>query len=147
MFVMPPPKEHRPKKSDNLPIQMVIEEQGLYPVEAFEFVQRGVTFTSEQVHANQTDTTVSRHVSGRQLCEGLREFAQLQWGLLARLVLQFWNINATEDFGRIVFTLIEHGGLAKTEEDTLEDFKNVYDFNKAFAGEYQFTIPLTRCRP
>ena len=144
---MPPPKEHRPQSSsDKLPIQRVIEEQGLYPIEAFEFVQRGVTYTSDLIHASQTDTTISRHVSGRQLCEGLREYARIQWGLLSRLVLRYWNIHSTEDFGRIVFTLVEHGGLAKTEEDTMEDFRKVYDFTAAFDGEYQFHIPPPRSR-
>jgi uncharacterized repeat protein (TIGR04138 family) len=52
-------------------------------------------------------------------------------------VLRRWNITSTLDFGRIVFLLIEEGQMQKVEEDTLDDFKNVYDFKSAFETEYR----------
>jgi len=109
---------------------------GPYPQEAFEFVQRGLSFTVQKVHETQTDPEASRHVSGQQLCEGLREFAHRQWGMLARTVLDRWGIHGTLDFGKIVFTLIEAGQMQKTPEDSLEDFREVYDF-KAFGTGYR----------
>ena len=60
-----------------------------------------------------------------------------EWGLLARTVLRRWNVTRTDDFGRIVFTLVEHGDMAKTEEDHIEDFHRVYDFETAFEAGYQ----------
>src|SRR5207237_5405215 len=100
--LMPPQHEQSqptppPKKS----IEEIIDEQGLYPRDAFDFVRRGLAYTVENVHAELTDPNASRHVSGQQLSEGLREFALLQWGLLARTVLRRWNITRTEDFGTI----------------------------------------------
>ena len=80
---------------------------------------------------------VSRHVDGRQLCEGLREFALMNWGMLARTVLSRWNIRRTVDFGRIVFALVDNGHMQKTEEDTIEDFRDVYDFRTAFEADYR----------
>ena len=36
----------------------------------------------------------------------------------------------------MVFNLIEAGIFGKTEEDSLEDFKNVYDFEEAFVKPF-----------
>jgi uncharacterized repeat protein (TIGR04138 family) len=41
----------------------------------------------------------------------------------------------------MVFNLIEAGIFGKTEEDSLEDFKNVYDFEAAFVK------PFTPAKP
>jgi uncharacterized repeat protein (TIGR04138 family) len=34
-----------------------------------------------------------------------------------------------------VFAMIEQGMMSKTAEDTLEDFRGVYDFDEVFARE------------
>ena len=51
--------------------------------------------------------------------------------------LQHWGISRTGDFGTMVFELVEHGELAKTEEDRLVDFQNVFDFEEAFGDAYR----------
>ena len=76
---------------------------------------------------------MSRHVTGRDLCFGVRDFAIQQYGLLARTVLQRWQINASEDFGHIIFAMVEAKILAKTDDDSIEDFCNVYDFDEVFS--------------
>ena len=136
---MPPKNEpvKSQKEKEPIPLPQLVEELGLYPEEAFEFIQQGLKYTVTQIHASLTDPKASRHVSGQQLCEGLREFALAQWGYLARTVLRRWNITATVDFGRIVFALVDAGHMQKTEDDTLDDFKNVYDFRSAFERGYR----------
>jgi uncharacterized repeat protein (TIGR04138 family) len=129
---MPPSNE--PAKQASVPKMAM--DLGPYPQEAFEFVQRGLSYTVQKIHQAQTDPEASRHVTGQQLCVGLRDFASRQWGLLARLVLERWGICGTIDFGRIVFTLIEAGQMQKTPDDSLEDFRDVYDF-KAFDTGYR----------
>lgn len=119
------------------PIDEIVEEVGLYPVEAFDFVQRGLHFTVEKLHGNGEDPEQDRHISGRELSEGLREFALMQWGMLAGTVLRRWNIRGTEDFGRIVFALVDNGWMKKTDEDTFDDFRNVFDFRTAFEEGYR----------
>src|SRR5215212_6265398 len=130
---MPPTEPVRPKKS----LEQIVEEVGLYPIQAFEFVQHGLGFTVEKIHGDLKDPKASRHVSGRDLCEGLRAFALLQWGLLARTVLNRWNVRRTVDFGRIVFALVDNDWMQKTDEDTIEDFRDVFDFASAFDGQYR----------
>jgi uncharacterized repeat protein (TIGR04138 family) len=119
---------HTAKTGRPLSVDEVVASLGVYPLEAFDFVQRGLHYTASRVHGSGKSEKASRHVSGQQLAEGLREFAQMQWGLMARAVLARWQITSTYDFGRIVFALIEGGVLQKTDEDNLEDFRNVFDF-------------------
>lgn len=115
----------------------VAAEVGLYPIEAYDFVQDGLFYTVRRVYGNQVDPGADHHVSGQQLCEGLREYALLRWGLMARAVLHRWNITSTRDFGRIVFSMVEGGHLRKRPQDCIEDFANVYDFRTCFEIGYQ----------
>lgn len=133
-----PPQESKPVK----PLEQIVEEVGLYPIEAYEFVQEGLQYTVQKIHAQITDPKASRHVSGQELSAGLREFALMQWGLLARTVLRRWNIHTTQDFGRIVFSLVENGWMSKTDEDDITDFRNVFDFETAFVEGYRI-----ECKP
>lgn len=116
--------------------EQVIERLGVYPPAAFEFVERGLSQTVNNTHSAGV-TGDERHVTGQQLCWGLRDYARSQWGFLARTVLQRWNITCTMDFGRIVYALIEGGLMQKREEDSIEHFRNVYDFATAFDAEYK----------
>ena len=77
----------------------------------------------------------SRHVTGQQLCMGLRDYAIKRYGMMAPAVLRSWNLRRTDDFGRIVFAMIEHGLMSKTADDSLDDFRAVYDFEEAFAHD------------
>jgi len=133
---MPADEEQDYEKS----LQDVIDEVGTYPAEAYHFVQNGLNFTVNNIHGPKGDEGASRHVSGQQLCEGLRDYARSQWGLLARTVLARWNITATYDFGRIVFAMVENDLMQKTDDDDIEDFRNVYDFRTAFEADYRIEI-------
>ena len=114
-------------------LNQIVARTGLYPVEAFEFVRAGLAVTAQKVYPDiEKRSELEQHVSGRQLCFGLRDFAIRRYGLLAKAVLYHWNIRRTADFGRIVFAMIEGGLMRKTPEDCIEDFDNVFDFAKAF---------------
>jgi uncharacterized repeat protein (TIGR04138 family) len=73
-----------------------------------------------------------RHITGRELAEGVRDLALLRFGPLAREVLEHWDILSTADVGELVFLLVEAGILIKQEEDELTDFVGVFDFDEAF---------------
>ncbi|MCK4237232.1 MAG: hypothetical protein KAX38_08940 [Candidatus Krumholzibacteria bacterium] len=77
-----------------------------------------------------------RHVSGRELLEGIRISAVKQFGPMAKEVFNFWGVHSTEDFGHIVFNLVEADLLGKTDEDKIDDFIDVYDFKKVFEEDY-----------
>jgi uncharacterized repeat protein (TIGR04138 family) len=82
-----------------------------------------------------------RHVSGRELLEGIRELALQRFGLMTTTVFQHWGVTKTRDFGEIVFRLIGAGLLSKTEEDSIRDFESVYDFDEAFVRDYPWVRP------
>lgn len=115
--------------------QTMRARSGGYPPEAFQFVREGLAHTVKMVHGAGSDEAEDerRHVSGQQLCLGLKDHAIRQYGLLARTVLERWGIRATSDFGKIVFAMIGAGQMRKTDDDSLEDFQGVYDFDDAFA--------------
>ena len=120
-----------------------------YPIDAFHFVRRGLDYTVHRTHKNPERLPENqRHVSGRQLSQGLREFAIEQYGALARTVLQRWRINRTEDFGRVVFAMVEGGLMQATEADTVRDFDSVFCFDEAFDTSIRLDrVPQTGMEP
>ena len=73
-----------------------------------------------------------RHISGQDLLGGMRAYALEQYGPMALPVLHEWGIERCEDFGEIVFNMVENELLAKTEEDSRDDFSGGYTFDEAF---------------
>ena len=98
-----------------------------YKPDAYEFVLGGLGFTQKKLKK-------TTHVTGVQLACGLRDYAINQYGALASRVLAYWGVSQTQDFGNIVFNMIEKKLLSKTAEDSLLDFDAVYDFQAAFSN-------------
>jgi uncharacterized repeat protein (TIGR04138 family) len=77
------------------------------------------------------------HISGQELLEGIRRLALQQFGLMAITVFHQWGIHTTEDFGRLVFSLVDQGKMKKTDRDSLSDFCAVYSFEEVFDRGYR----------
>ena len=84
---------------------------------------------------------LDRHVTGRQLCWGLRDYALQRWGMLARTVLESWNVKDTRDFGRIVFGFIECNLMQQQPGDSIADFEDIYSFEEAFDEPFRPLLP------
>ena len=106
-------------------IQTMCRQDNRYKPESYLFVLAGLHFTVTQLPE-------PRHITGQELLKGLKLYGLEQFGPLALQVFQHWGVQTTEDFGRIVFNLVDAKLLRKTEEDRLEDFREVYDFAEAF---------------
>jgi len=106
-----------------------------YHPHAYQFVFAGLTYAQEHLGRDRTDCQAG-HVSGRELLEGVRTLGLQHYGLMAVSVFANWGVYSTEDFGRIVFELIEAGEMRKTDDDQLADFVDVYDFRTAFVEQY-----------
>lgn len=119
-------------------IAAIMKKAGGYAPECFPFVRDGLAHASDLVHGASGDTSdlgledASRHVTGQQLCLGLRDLAVQRYGLMARTVLNKWGLFETRDFGNIIFALVEANLMRTTDEDTIEDFDHVYEFDEAF---------------
>ncbi len=81
-----------------------------------------------------------KHISGKELLNGIKELAKEEFGPTAKLVFEYWGVRNTEDFGNIVFNLVDARIMSKTEEDSIEDFKDVFDFTEEFEGKYQMKV-------
>ncbi len=91
------------------------------------------------IEAQGTPDESERHVTGQQLCGAIRSLALEQYGYMAKCVLNSWGVYQTVDFGNIVFNLIKIGQMKKTDRDKLEDFENVFDFDRELVEN--FSIP------
>ena len=110
-------------------IETIRSRDRRYHVDAYVFV-------IDAVEAVLLEIARMRHISGPELCDGLRTLAAARFGPMAKEVLNFWGVRSTGDFGNIVFNLVDAGLLLKTEHDRIEDFIDVYDFAEAFERNY-----------
>lgn len=101
-----------------------------YHRDAYQFMREALEHTQKAIVEDQPRD--SRHVSVAQLLDGLREYALQQYGPMAAMVLSEWGVRSCEDFGEIVFLMVEHNLLSLTERDRREDFKAGYSFYEAF---------------
>lgn len=111
----------------------IVRRDGRFSPQAYYFIFDALDYTIQRM-------SKMRHVTGRELLEGIREFATEHFGFLARTVLEEWGVRRTSDFGDIVFNLVEAGLLSRTEKDTREDFDDVYEFSEAFEKEFRRSL-------
>jgi uncharacterized repeat protein (TIGR04138 family) len=104
-----------------------------YKPDAYEFMMQALWFTQKELNRKG-------HITGKELVEGIRKFGLEQFGPMTKTVFGHWGIRSTQDFGDIVFNMIAAGLLNKTEDDSLEDFKDIYDFDAAFDSKSQFIL-------
>ncbi|MGF1483828.1 MAG: Minf_1886 family protein [Opitutales bacterium] len=113
-----------------------------YAPGAYHFVRQALDYTLKRPERQNADGT-SKHVSGQELLEGIREYALDQYGPMSMVLLHDWGLNRCEDFGEIVFNLVDFGVLGKTDNDRREDFAGGYAFSDAFLAPFE---PVVRSR-
>ncbi len=120
-------------------ISDVLRQDARFSLDAYLFVKDALDYTVKTL--SKPSEGPDRHVSGNELLEGIRAYAIDQFGPVTLTVLHYWGISQPRDFGEIVFNMVEHGILGKTDEDTREDFEGGYDFSEAFEEPF---LPVTR---
>jgi len=124
-------------------LDKIVQKDPRYHREAYFFVREALDHTQRTVNkgskseARQTtgEELVEgkiRHVTGQELLAGIRAYALDQYGPMTLTVLNEWGVRCCEDFGELVFNMVENNLLAKTKKDTRDDFKGGYDFEEAF---------------
>ncbi len=116
-------------------LALILAKDPRYESEAYLFVKDALDYTQKLVIKPSRDEV--RHVSGQELLEGIRAFALTQFGPMAPTVFEEWGIRRCEDFGEIVFNMVEIGLLGKTEKDSRADFQSGYDFDAAFRQPFR----------
>lgn len=133
-------------------LERIVTKDSRYDRDAYIFVREALDHTLKMLNkpsrqksfrdTRETGDASKRmlsHVSGQQLLEGIRSYALQEYGPLAKTVLEHWGVTRCEDFGEIVFNMVEAGLLGKTEQDTKADFADGYDFEEAFAAPFRRT--------
>ncbi|MBQ6704806.1 MAG: hypothetical protein IJN19_02195 [Opitutales bacterium] len=105
----------------------ITERDSRFAPAAYVFVSGALTETARRLGRSRKSPVKQRHISGQELAEGAADFAEEQFGSLAYSVLREWGVKTTRDIGDIVFNLIDVGIFSKTEEDSIDDFDNVFD--------------------
>jgi uncharacterized repeat protein (TIGR04138 family) len=126
-------------------LDSIVARDSRYARDAYVFLRDSLDFTTKQQKKIKGATV--RHVAGPELLEGVRQYALREFGPMVMTVFSSWGIHCCEDIGHMVFNLIEAGVFGKTEEDSLEDFKNVYDFEAAFVMPFAPAKPPAATSP
>jgi len=120
-------------------VEEIVQRDGRYQREAYLFVRDALDHTQKNIVRIAKDGI--RHVTAQELLEGIRDYGLNVYGPMTMLVLNDWGIQRCEDFGEIVFNMIECGLFAKTDKDNRDDFKGGYVFDEAFKKPF---IPNVR---
>jgi uncharacterized repeat protein (TIGR04138 family) len=115
-------------------LDSIVASDPRYHRDAYIFLRDALDFTTKQ--QKKIKGTSVRHVSGPELLEGVRQYALKEFGPMVPTVFDSWGISRCEDVGHMVFNLIGSGIFGKTEQDSIEDFRDVYDFDEAFVKPY-----------
>jgi uncharacterized repeat protein (TIGR04138 family) len=133
------------------PVAKLLQQDRRYKIDAYAFVFEALNYAHTQLgmgterpaeseeEPEEGARETERHLTGRQLCEAIREYALEQYGYMAKSVLNSWGVTSTSDFGEIVFSLIGIGQMRKTPEDKREDFDDVFDFETGLRQSFKIT--------
>ena len=120
-------------------LDSIVASDPRYQRDAYVFLRDALDYTTKQ--QKKTKGASVRHVAGPELLEGVRQYALKEFGPMVVTVLSYWGIRSCEDVGHMVFNLIGAGIFGKTEEDSIDDFKNVFDFREAFVKPFEPNRP------
>lgn len=110
-------------------VALLTESDTRYHADGYFFLREGL---DHAVKLRKRQLGESGHVTGQQVCEGIRQLAIKAFGPMVPTVFEYWGIRKTDDFGEMVWKLIELGVFGRTDNDSRADFKNVYSFREAF---------------
>ena len=114
-------------------LNSMVEQHPRYHRDAYLFLREALDFTQKTVgKSNKNKGRDGTHITGQELLNGIREYALALYGPMTITVFEEWGIRSCEDFGQMVFLMIEHNLLRKTDQDRPEDFKNGYSFDEVF---------------
>jgi uncharacterized repeat protein (TIGR04138 family) len=126
-------------------LQPIVQRDARYMVESYEFVMHALDHTHKMLgrrppdqHADPEDPRF--HVTVRQWVEGICDHARREFGLMAPVVFRMWGVRNTDDFGEIVFNLIDAGLMTRTADESRADFHAVLDLDTALVQGFRIVV-------
>jgi len=123
-------------------VERIVASDPRYTRDAYTLLREALDHTQRQVCKKSRGR--ARHVTGQELLQGFSEHVLKEFGPMAITVLEEWGIRNTRDIGEIVFNMVEHRLLAKTDQDSRADFDDGYDFEEAFRRPF---LPSFKLNP
>ncbi len=120
-------------------VELIRNKDPRFLSDAYAFVREALDHTQKTI--GKDNRGCIRHVTGQELLDGIRDYALREFGPMAVTVFEEWGIHSCQDFGDIVFNMVDIGLLAKTDKDSRADFSDGYEFFEAFRKPF---LPLNR---
>ena len=105
----------------NQAVLQIIQQDERYHADAYSFVNAAVSYTVKKLSRDQKPNG-NRHVSAEELVSGAMDYAVSEYGFLAAAVFRNWKILSGEDFGNIVYNMINAKLLSAGKNDSQSDF-------------------------
>jgi uncharacterized repeat protein (TIGR04138 family) len=115
-------------------VEQILAKDERFHRDAYGFMREALDFTQKLIGSKNQGKV--RHVTGQELLDGIRQYSLQQFGPMAATVFEEWGVRNCQNFGDIVFNMVEIGLLAKTEKDNRDDFQDGYDFADAFVKPF-----------
>ncbi len=112
-----------------------VERDPRFAAKSYFFLRDALDFGVQRIE--EQEDGVPRHVSGRELLDGFRDYALNQFGPMAATVMREWGIKNGKNVGEMVFSLIEEQIFGKQPSDSLDDFTGYMSFKKAFEAPFE----------
>ena len=105
----------------NQAVLEIIQRDERYHADAYEFVNSAVSYTVKKLSRDHKPSG-NRHVTAEELVVGALDYAISEYGFLAAAVLRNWGLLSGEDFGNIVYNMIDAKLLSASKDDSPADF-------------------------
>lgn len=123
--------ENEDRTSAMKQLREIAQKDGRYTTDSY-------LFLFEALRSAQIKYQRKKHVSGKELLEGVKELALEKFGPMSKSVFEHWGVRTTDDFGEMVFLLVKGGLLSKTDSDNIEDFHGAYSFDEVFTKDFRY---------
>ncbi len=115
-------------------VERITAEDARFHPDAYAFLRDALEFTVKRRKKSRKEA--ADHVSAGELLEGFRLHALNEYGPMAITVLDYWGVRCCENVGEMVFHLVKSSVFGKTEEDTIDRFREGYGFREAFSEPF-----------
>lgn len=126
-------------------VKKICQTEARFSPAAYEFVRRSLDHALERL--GRKGQKRPAHVRGEELLESFRALALKDFGPMAKTVLNDWGIFNCTEVGQVVFQLVQHGILGKSDTDKIDDFQEIYTFTEAFDNPFLPKELPTKNRP
>lgn len=126
-------------------LDRILARDTRYDRAAYHFVRESLDYTQKAI--SKANRGRLRHITGQELLAGIRAHALQQYGPMTLTLFHDWGVRRCEDFGELVFNLVESGLFSKTDRDSRDDFKSGYDFDEAFRKPFLPSQPTASPQP